>query len=121
MIIAATTFAPNLALTVSALCALALAFLAFRWRGRAKLSSAAPDSTEKRKDSFARLAAEAGHPPKQVIRLPSTPGPVSSAEMTQQEKIAAALQRAGISNSVWSVSDEAGQSDSGDPGPENKK
>jgi hypothetical protein len=111
--VAAITYAPNLALLiVCALCAVALAFLAFRLRSRAKLrSSSAPYSPEKKKDSFAqRLAAEAGHSPQHVIRLPSTPGPVSSAEMTQQEKIAAALQKAGISNPAWSASSDPEQS-----------
>jgi hypothetical protein len=36
----------------------------------------------------------------QVIHLTSTPGPVRSSDMSQQQKIAAALGRAGISNSA---------------------
>jgi hypothetical protein len=39
----------------------------------------------------------------QVIHLTNTPGPVRSSDMSQQQKIAAALGRAGISNSAsWS-------------------
>ena len=36
----------------------------------------------------------------QIIHLTSTPGPIRSSDMSQQQKIAAALGRAGISNSA---------------------
>jgi hypothetical protein len=62
-------------------------------------------------DSFS-FAAPALQPPvtrldaqdAQLIRLSAEPGPVGSANMTQQQKIAAALAKAGISNpAAWSA------------------
>jgi hypothetical protein len=44
----------------------------------------------------------------QIIHLTSTPGPVRSSDMSQQQKIAAALGRAGISNSAsWSLAESS--------------
>ncbi|HKH99787.1 MAG TPA: GIDE domain-containing protein [Candidatus Sulfotelmatobacter sp.] len=50
-----------------------------------------------------RFAAKVGTPP-QVIRLSPEAGPAKTTDMTQQQKIAAALMKAGISNpAAWSA------------------
>jgi hypothetical protein len=46
-------------------------------------------------------AAEASNSAQELIRLSTETVPTKSADMTQQQKIAAALARAGISNSAW--------------------
>ena len=46
-------------------------------------------------------AAETSTSEQEAIRLSAETGPTKSADMSQQQKIAAALARAGISNSAW--------------------
>jgi hypothetical protein len=53
-------------------------------------------------DSASTRSRNAASP--EVVRLPSTPGPTKTADMTQQQKVAAALLRAGISNpAAWAA------------------
>ena len=40
--------------------------------------------------------------PSEIVRLSTEPAPTRSSDMSQQEKIAAALSRAGIANAAWS-------------------
>jgi hypothetical protein len=64
---------------------------------------------------FDAIYEKASHPASApVIRLSPDQGPTKAADMSQQQKISAALMKAGISNPVaWAV---AGVADSADPG-----
>lgn len=53
-----------------------------------------------------RMAQVSVAPAREMVRLPSEAGPTRSADMTQQQKIAAALTRAGMSQSLgWETSE----------------
>jgi hypothetical protein len=116
-------FAPNSLLLIGCVVSvITLAILGFRLRNRSRLRiPEALHSLETNQDlSVQRIAAKPGHRTQEVIRLPSAPGPVSTAEMTQQEKIAAALQKAGISNPAWAAPSKTEPPDSRTVEPENE-
>jgi len=59
-----------------------------------------PESTEANSAPQSATAQSLAQP--EVIHLSKATGPARSSEMTQQQKIAAALSRAGMANSGWS-------------------
>lgn len=89
--------------TIGSCAGFAIVLIALRLERKPRISSqestsqsATPDST--REPSPADSAAE-----QQIIQLSTDPDPAQSSDMSQQQKIAAALGRAGMANSAgWS-------------------
>jgi len=72
-------------------------------RARREQSSSQESRPESGEANSARESATVeSRPLQEVIHLSAGPGPARSSEMTQQQRIAAALSRAGMTNSGWS-------------------
>src|SRR5215472_1387852 len=78
-----------------------------RTRVQASVSSASISSRANGR-SFPPRTEEVAAPLREIIRLSPEPVPMKSAEMTQQQKIAAALARAGTSHSTAWVHESTG-------------
>lgn len=76
---------------------LGIAMLTSGLRARRNQISASIGNSPIAPSSTQQLATDSAPPRHEVIRLSSDIGPTRSADMTQQEKIAAALTRAGVS------------------------
>jgi len=69
---------------------------------RLRRNGQASNSTSSIPATLTRLSStETSTSAQEAIRLSAETGPTKSTDMTQQQKIAAALARAGISNSAW--------------------
>jgi hypothetical protein len=79
-------------------------------RLRRAWASVPPASMSSKPNAYSSQRTEdvEAHPIQDTIRLSADPVPMKSAEMTQQEKIAAALARAGTSHSTDWVHEPAG-------------
>jgi predicted component of type VI protein secretion system len=86
-------------------CAGLIVFLLGLWLNR-KARSSSQEPHSKLTDACPRSQEPPGQPPlaaQQIIRLTTNPGATRSSEMSQQQRIAAALDRAGIATSAsWS-------------------
>jgi hypothetical protein len=88
-------------------------YAAFRQRHKLTADTPVPAS----QNPAQPLSVEPVSLPKEIIRLPSQPAPSQSAHMSQQEKIAAALEKAGMSHPRgWPATEPASGSD---PSPKN--
>jgi hypothetical protein len=79
-----------------------IAWLGLRLERKAQRSSQEFRSESNESNSAQEYATAQSCAPPHVIHLSTAPTPARSSEMTQQQRIAAALNRAGMTNSGWS-------------------
>jgi len=90
--------------TIGSCCGLIVVLFGLRLNRKARSASPEPPSqpAEARPNPQEPLS-QSPAAPQQIIRLTANPGAIRSSEMSQQQKIAAALDRAGIATSAtWS-------------------
>lgn len=86
--------------TIGSCAGIAVVIFGLRLNRKAQMASSESGAPSLNAGSLKEPRAESSEPP-QIVRLSTEPAPTRSSDMSQQEKIAAALSRARIANAAW--------------------